>query len=162
MSDDVSELYLILDRVLVLLFVIVDLNDPKHLFGILVLRYFFPFLPLLYTNMCTFVRKCCSCSTVHTWSHNPFFSSSLQSAVHVHPDPSGGADQRGGPQQTCMDVGSWNGRQWQRGLYWEWGSLDPRARRTGRGSAGHGPCPVSCWKLLIFLRNLYGLRTGSQ
>lgn len=33
MSDDVSELYLTLDRVLVLLFVIVDLNDPKHLFG---------------------------------------------------------------------------------------------------------------------------------
>lgn len=73
MSDDVSELYLTLDRVLVLLFVIVDLNDPKHLFGILVLRYLFPFLPLLYINMCTFVRKCCSCSTVHTWSHNPFF-----------------------------------------------------------------------------------------
>lgn len=65
------------------------------------------------------------------------------SAVHIHPDPSGGADSCRHSQQACLDVGRWNGGQWPGGLYWEWGCLDQRACRSRRGSAGHGPRPVS-------------------
>lgn len=71
------------------------------------------------------------------------------SAVHIHPDPSGGAHSRCRPQQACLDVGGWNGSQRPGSLYWEWGCLDPRARHPRWGSARHGPCPVSTENLLI-------------
>lgn len=64
-------------------------------------------------------------------------------AVHVHPDPSGGADSCHHPQQARLDVGGRNGSQWPGSLYRKWGHLDPRACRPWRGPAGHGPGPVS-------------------
>lgn len=69
------------------------------------------------------------------------------SPVHIHPDPSGGADSRCCPKQTCLDVGRRNGSQWPGSLYWKWGCLDPRAHCAWRGSAGNGPGPVRTWSL---------------
>lgn len=85
------------------------------------------------------------------------FSVHLLSAVHIHPDPSGGADPRCCPQQTCLDVGRWNGSQRPGSLYWKWGCVDPRAHRPRRGSAGHGPRQVGTENLIknYYMNSLY-------
>lgn len=122
--------------------------------------------PATYTlgiNAISLHYKCCQLCTPHRiqlfcavqLNGNCLSTHSFLFAVHIHPDPSGGADSRCRPQQACLDVGGWNGSQWPGSLHWEWGCLDPRARRPWRGSAGHGPCPVSTKNLLIWKKNNY-------